>query len=121
MGLDGGGQAARAETAKCGGIQKGRLGCLDDRARRGDQLRGPVTNWLARAELLGFFVPGVRSRNLTPFTYAVPVLGLRNGPDLGTVFVTDRARIFVSVSANLEAGLGVGGMDWGGVGGGVVR
>ena len=82
-------------------------------------MRGPVTNWLARAELLGFFVPGVRSRNLTPFTYAVPVLGLRNGPDLGTVFVTDRARIFVSVSANLEAGLGVGGMDWGGVGGGV--
>ena len=62
---------------------------------------------------------GIRSRNLTPFTHAVPILGLKNGPTFGTVFVTDRARIFVSVPANQEAGLGVGGMDWGGVGGGV--
>ena len=53
-----------------------------------------------------FFVPGFRSRNLTPFAHAVPILGLENGPDSGAVFVTDRARILVSVLANQEAGLG---------------
>ena len=65
-------------------------------------------NWSECAELLRFFVPGIRSRNLTPFSHAVPILGLKNGPDFGTGFVTDRARIFVSVPANQEAGLGVG-------------
>ena len=69
-------------------------------------MRGPARNWPDRAELLGFFVPGIRSRNLTPFAHAVPILGLKNGPDSGAVFVTDRARIFVSVPANQEAGLG---------------
>ena len=69
-------------------------------------MRGPAENWSERAELLRFRVPGIRSRNLTPFSNAVPVLGLKSGPDFRTVFVTDRARIFVSAPANPEAGTG---------------
>ena len=69
-------------------------------------MRGPATNWSECAELLGFFGAGIWSRFLTPFPYAVPILGLKNSPDSRTVFVTDRARIFVSVPANQEAGLG---------------
>ena len=89
-------------------------------------MRGQAKNWSDRAELLGIIVPGFRSRNLTPFGNATSILGPKNGPDFGTVFVTDRARIFVAASANQEAvrGAGVGGMDlvkWGGVGEGSVR
>ena len=98
--------------SKPGSIQKTDVGLLNYRARKDDQVRGPAMNSSECAELLGFFGAGIRSRNLTPFSHAVPILGLRNGPDFGTVFVTDRARIFVSVPANQEAGLGVGGLPY---------
>ena len=66
-------------------------------------MRGQAKSWSDRAELLGITVPGFRSRNLTPFSNATSILGPKNGPDFGTVFVTNRARIFVAASANQEA------------------
>ena len=75
---------------------------------------GPAMTWTDRAELLEFFWPGIRSRNLTPFAYAVPIFGLENGPDFETVFATDRARIWGAVPANQQAGLAWG--DWDGLG-----
>ena len=60
-------------------------------------------------------MPGIRSRNLTPFPHAAPILGLKNGLDSGSVFLTDRARIFVLGACESGGciGVGLGEMDWG--------
>ena len=81
-------------------------------------MRGPAMNWSECAELLGFFGPESGPEILHHFLTRPQFWALKNGPDFGTVFVTDRARIFVSVPANQEAGLGGGwdGLGWGGWG-----
>ena len=85
--------AQKQPSAGC--VKKQERGVLlNSRGRKDHSVRGRAENEFDRAELQHFFGPGIRSRFLTPFAYAVPILGLENGPDFGTVFVADRARIF---------------------------